>query len=57
MENELETFLMCDQPVNCPECGARTDFKEVSEDESIGIIQIHQCLDEMCRYKFAVMEY
>lgn len=56
MENELDTFLMTDQPATCPKCGARTDFQEVSKDEGIGVIQIHQCFDEKCKYKFEVVE-
>jgi hypothetical protein len=56
MENELDTFLMTDQPATCPKCGARTDFQEVSKDEAIGVIQIHQCFDEKCQYKFGLVE-
>lgn len=56
MENELDTFLMTDQPVTCPKCGTRTDFQEGSKDEAIGVIQIHQCFDEKCQYKFEVVE-
>ena len=57
MENKLDTFLMSDQPVNCPKCGARTDFQEISKDEAIDVIQIHQCFDEKCQYKFVLMEF
>lgn len=57
MENELDTFLMSDQPVTCPKCGARTDFQEVSKDEAMGVIQIHQCFDGKCQYKFVLMEF
>lgn len=57
MENELDICLMTEQPAACPKCEARTDFKEVSQDESIGVIQIHQCFDEKCQYKFEVVEF
>ncbi len=57
MQNELDTFLMTDQPATCPKCGARTDFQEVSKDEAIGVIQIHQCFDKKCQYKFEVIEF
>jgi hypothetical protein len=57
MDNELDTFLMTDQQATCPKCGARTGFIEVLEDESIGVIQIHQCFDEKCQYKFEVIEF
>ena len=57
MENELDICLMTEQPAACPKCEARTDFLEVSQDESIGVIQIHQCFDEKCQYKFEVVEF
>jgi hypothetical protein len=56
MENELDIFLMTDQPVTCPKCGARTDFQEFPKYESIITIQVHQCFDENCQYKFEVVE-
>lgn len=47
--NDLDVFLVSDQPTTCPICGARTEilygFKKS---------QIHLCLDRRCRYKFLV---
>lgn len=57
MENALEIFLISDQPVVCPKCGARTEFQENSNPETMGVIQIHQCFDEKCQYKFEMMEF
>lgn len=56
MENTPETFLMSDQPVVCPKCGARTEFEEIPNTETNDVIQIHQCFDEKCQYKFEVVE-
>lgn len=56
MENLLETFFMSDQPVVCPKCGSRTEFEEISNSETMGVIQIHQCFDEKCQYKFEMVE-
>jgi hypothetical protein len=47
--NDLDVFLVGDQPTTCPICGARTEilyeFKKT---------QIHLCLDRRCRYEFLV---
>ena len=34
-----------DQPITCPKCGSRTDFKDVS-----ARVQLHTCLG--CAYSF-----
>ena len=45
--SELECFLLGDQPTTCGLCGARTSF--VVEDDGV---QIHQCLNQDCKYQF-----
>ena len=47
----LDIYLMNDQPTECGLCGARTDFKNI-EDK----IQLHQCLNSNCGYKFITEE-
>jgi hypothetical protein len=45
-------YFMTEQPVTCPQCGARTEFTETA-DQCSGcgaVIQSHTCLD--CGYKF-----
>jgi DNA-directed RNA polymerase subunit RPC12/RpoP len=56
MEDFLEAYLINDQPVTCPKCGSRTDFKETLDDENKEVVQNHQCPDTSCRYKFEVVE-
>jgi hypothetical protein len=55
MEQGLEFFLMNDQPVTCPNCGNRTDFFEII-DENNEVIQLHQCPDIECQFKFQMVE-
>lgn len=43
----LERYILGDQPATCGICGARTEFDELSDG-----IQIHQCLNSDCLYKF-----
>ena len=47
INNDLECYILGDQPTTCGLCGARTDF-DVEEDDT----QIHQCLNRECRYQF-----
>lgn len=56
MKPEIEVFLMNDQPVTCPKCGSRTDFEEVIQSNNTSPIQIHQCLERVCQFKFQVEE-
>lgn len=56
MKEELEIFIMNDQPVTCPKCSCRTDFQESSHDENTGIPQLHQCLDSDCQFRFCMVE-
>jgi len=43
----LECYILSDQPTTCGLCGTRTSF-EVKDDD----IQVHQCLNQGCKYKF-----
>jgi hypothetical protein len=45
--HELDTFIGHEEIPNCPQCGSRTDFIELSEDK-----QQHQCLDSDCKFEF-----
>jgi len=45
--DELECYILSDQPTTCGMCGARTDF-DVESDGT----QIHQCLNPGCKYQF-----
>lgn len=55
MEQELEFFLMNDQPVTCPKCGNRTEFEEAQEFKCKQLVQKHKCLDIDCQFKFEVV--
>jgi len=47
VDGDLECYILGDQPTTCGLCGARTDF-DVKEDDT----QMHQCLNQECRYQF-----
>ena len=49
--NSLDCYILNDQPMTCGLCGARTDFAEINDG-----MQIHECLNLDCRYKF-ITEY
>jgi hypothetical protein len=44
--NNLETFLMTDQPPTCPKCGVRVNIVEGEETDK----QI--CLCQLCGFKY-----
>jgi hypothetical protein len=55
MESHLIFFLMNDQPMTCPYCGARTDFYDLIYQGEY--IEVHYCLNkEKCGFVFAAME-
>ena len=47
----LDFYILNDQPTTCGKCGARTSF-ECDENG----VQIHQCLYQQCGYKFIAIE-
>jgi hypothetical protein len=55
MEQELEIFLMNDEPVSCPKCGSRTNFDESFDSKNKEVVQTHQCPDTSCHFKFEVI--
>ncbi len=50
-DHNLDCYVLNDQPTTCGNCGARTSF----ECDEYGI-QMHQCLNQKCGYKFIVEE-
>jgi len=46
-DEELDHYILSDQPTICGKCGARTDFEELN-----GELQKHQCLNANCGYIF-----
>ena len=51
---ELEIFLIGDQPTTCPYCGARTHFDQF--DTETEMYQVHTCLTPECNFLFIAME-
>jgi len=52
----METYIMTDQPVACPLCGARADIIiEFKEDDLSS--QLCKCPHEDCQYLFIEKEY
>ncbi len=51
MAEDLDCYILNDQPTSCGVCGARTDFEDIDD-----TIQLHQCLNPECGYKFIVEE-
>ncbi len=47
----LDCYILNDYPTTCGLCGAQTDFEDITDK-----IQLHQCLDESCGYKFITEE-
>ena len=45
----LELFGHGEEPTTCPECGARTDFKELPLPNEV---LLHECLNEDCKMRF-----
>lgn len=45
--NNLDCYILNDQPTTCGKCGARTEFLEINAD-----LQKHECLNLSCRYQF-----
>jgi len=45
--DNLDCYALNNQPITCGLCGTRTDFKEVSD-----VMQLHECLNSNCGYKF-----
>jgi len=54
MLQELEIFLLNDQPTSCPYCGARVDFYDFYYGNEF--FQFNICLRDNCAYVFATME-
>lgn len=42
-------YLYGADPVTCPRCGSRTDFREMEESDGR---QQHVCLNRVCRFDF-----
>lgn len=47
---DLDCYILSEQPTTCGMCGARTSF-QVEDDDT----QLHQCLNQGCRYKFTAV--
>ena len=45
----LELFGHGEEPTTCPECGARTDFKELPLPNEVFL---HKCLNVDCNFRF-----
>jgi len=45
----LELFGHGEEPTTCPECGARTDFKELPLPNEV---LLHKCLNVDCNFRF-----
>lgn len=43
----LDCYILNDQPTICGICGSRTDFEEINV-----LAQLHECLNTCCGYKF-----
>ena len=49
--NDFDWYILTDQPTTCGICCARTDFEEINDK-----LQLHQCLNSDCGYKFITAE-
>jgi len=49
--NELDCYILGDQPVTCGICGARTTFFEKEDG-----MQIHRCMNTVCDYRFCTVD-
>lgn len=49
--DDLDWYLLNDQPTTCGHCGARTNFHVIDDK-----IQLHKCLNPECGYKFITEE-
>lgn len=50
-DNDLDCYLLHDQPMTCGKCGSRTSFIEMDSGA-----QKHQCLNVDCGYVFLAEE-
>ena len=50
-DNNLDCYILSDQPTTCGKCGSRTSF-EILEKNT----QKHQCLNVDCGYQFLATE-
>ena len=46
-DHNLDIFILNEQPTTCSNCGASTDFEDVTEK-----VQLHECLNPDCGYQF-----
>ena len=51
IEGPLDSFLMGDQPVTCPQCGTRSKMLDEWM-ENLVFFQDHICLNQSCRFTF-----
>ena len=49
--DNLDCYIINDQPTTCGLCGTRTDFEEINN-----MLQLHECLNPDCGYKFIIEE-
>ena len=49
--DNLDCYILKEQPTTCGLCGARTNFEEINS-----MIQLHECLNSDCGYKFITEE-
>ena len=49
--DNLDCYILNEQPTTCGLCGARTDFEEINN-----MMQLHECLNPDCGYKFITEE-
>ena len=49
--NDMDCYILSEQPTACGLCGARTDFDNIN-----GKKQLHVCLNPDCGYKFITEE-
>ncbi len=51
MAEDLDCYILNDQPTSCGVCGTRTDFEDIDD-----TTQLHQCLNPECGYKFIAVD-
>ena len=49
--DHMDCYILSEQPTVCGICGARTDFDGIDDK-----IQLHQCINPDCGYKFITEE-
>jgi hypothetical protein len=51
----MDIFIMTDQPVTCPRCGARAEIIHEFKEDDLSA-QLCKCADKDCQYLFIEQE-